>query len=83
MLDRGFDTDWKDDESDGVLVDEERSGRSAKRAIDTQNKTISASEYFAIELEGLIFPNAYGSTRISTSTTEMTKIDNPSGIKIE
>jgi hypothetical protein len=72
VSERGFDSGWEDSEAVGAFVGEEPGGRNAKRAIETQNKTISTGEYFAIEVEGLILPNAYGSTRMTTSTMEMT-----------
>src|SRR4029077_1629421 len=65
------------------LLAGERTGRRAKLARKKQNRTRSGIEYFTIELDGSILPNAYGRARMKTSSHEMAKIANPSGKSIE
>src|ERR1700687_2071223 len=71
-----------EEERDEFLAGE-RTGRRAKLTRKKQNRTRSSVEYFTIELDGPILPNAFGRTRMKTRTNEMAKIANPSGKSIE
>src|SRR5260370_29905939 len=79
----GTGSDGRGEQDGDELPADERTGRRAKLARKNENRTRSSIEYFTIELDGSIFRNACGSTRMKTSANEMAKIASPSGKSIE